>query len=237
FPYRWGHALWAYIGGRWGDLAVGRLFTRGVRIGFEGAVAEVLGTDVKTLSEDWRNAIRQTYAPVLERRLPPTSVGTRILPREQDSTDLYIAPVVSPDGSQVAFLSTRNLFTFDLYLADARTGEIRGKLLSEDSDSHFDSLRFLDSSGTWSPDGRRFAFAVLDVASRKVERRYNAAGVGGMWNPSWSPDGRSIVFSGSAGGITDLYLLDLESGRVRRLTDDLYADLQPEWSLDGKSIV
>jgi len=247
FPYRWGHALWAYIGGRWGDLAVGRLFTRGVRIGFEGAVAEVLGTDVKTLSEDWRNAIRQTYAPVLERRLPPTSVGTRILPREQDSTDLYIAPVVSPDGSQVAFLSTRNLFTFDLYLADARTGEIRSKLLSEDSDSHFDSLRFLDSSGTWSPDGRRFAFivlargdneiAVLDVGKRKVERRYNADGVGGMWNPSWSPDGRSIVFSGSAGGITDLYLLDLESGRVRRLTDDLYADLQPEWALDGKSIV
>src|SRR6185436_19485420 len=37
--------------------------------------------------------------------------------------------------------------------------------------------------------------------------------------------------------ITDLYLLDLESGRVRRLTDDLYADLQPEWALDGKSIV
>lgn len=247
FPYRWGHALWAYVGGRWGDLAVGRLFVRGVRIGFEGAVAEVLGTDLKTLSEDWRNAIRQTYAPVLERRQPPTAVGTRILPQEKDSTDLYISPVLSPDGSQVAFLSTRNLFTFDLYLADARTGEIRGKLLSEDSDPHFDSLRFLDSSGTWSPDGRRFAFvvlargdneiAVLDVASRNIERRYNAAGVGGMWNPSWSPDGRSIVFSGSAGGITDLYLLDLESGRVRRLTNDLYADLQPEWSPDGGSIV
>jgi len=248
FPYRWGHALWAYIGGRWGDLAVGRLFARGVRIGFEGAVSEVLGTDVKTLSEDWRTAIRQAYAPVLERRQPPAAVGTRILPQEKDSTDLYISPVLSPDGSQVAFLSTRNLFTFDLYLADARTGEIRSKLLSEDSDSHFDSLRFLDSSGTWSPDSRRFAFvvfargdnevAILDVGSRKIERRrYNAEGVGGMWNPAWSPDGRSIVFSGSNGGITDLYLLDLESGRVRRLTNDLYADLQPEWAPDGRSIV
>ena len=161
FPYRWGHAFWAYVGGRWGDPAVGRLFTRGVQIGFEAAVAEVLGTDLKTLSEDWRKAIRTTYAPVLERRQAPMAVGTRILPQEKDSTDLYISPVLSPDGSQVAFLSTRNLFTFDLYVADARTGEVRGKLVSEDSDPHFDSLRFLDSSGTWSPDDRRLAFVVL----------------------------------------------------------------------------
>lgn len=248
FPYRWGHAFWSYVGGRWGDLAVGRLFARGVRIGLEPALAEILGVEMKALSEDWRNAIRQTYAPVLERRQSPTAVGTRILPREDENqTDIYISPVISPDGTQVAFLSTRSLFTFDLYLADARTGEIRGKLVSEDSDPHFDSLRFLDSAGTWSPDGTKLAFvvlargdneiAVIDVRSRKIERRYNAEGVGGMWNPTWSPDGRSIVFSGSAGGITDLYLVDVESGRVRRLTDDIYADLQPEWSPDGRSLV
>lgn len=247
FPYRWGHAFWAYVGGRWGDLAVGRLFARGVRIGLEPAIAEVLGVELKTMSEEWRNAIRQTYAPVLERRQPPTAVGTRILPREEDATDIYISPVLSPDGTQVAFLSTRSLFTFDLYLADARTGEIREKLVSEDSDPHFDSLRFLDSAGTWSPDGRKLAFvvlargdneiAVIDVRSRKIERRYNAEGVGGMWNPTWSPDGRSIAFTGSAGGITDLYLVDVESGRVRRLTDDIFADLQPEWALDGRSLV
>lgn len=248
FPYRWGHAFWAYVGGRWGDAAVGRLFIRGVRIGLEPALAEVLGTDLKTLSEDWRNAIRQTYAPVLERRQPPTAVGTRILPREQDpQTDIYISPVLSPEGSQVAFLGTRNLFTFDLFVADARTGEIRSKLVSEDSDPHFDSLRFLDSAGSWSPDGSRFAFvvlargdneiAVVDVRSRDIIRRYNADGVGGMWNPSWSPDGRTIAFSGSVGGITDLFLVDVESGRVRRLTDDIFADLQPEWAPDGRSLV
>lgn len=246
FPYRWGHAFWAYVGGRWGDEAVGRLFTRGVRIGLEPAIAEVLGTDLKTLSEDWRTSIRQAYAPVLERRQPPTAVGMRILPREQEATDIYISPVLSPDGSQVAFISTRNLFTFDLYLADARTGEIRSRLVSEDADPHFESLRFLDSAGTWSPDGSKFAFvalaqgdnelSVVDVRTRNIERRYQVDGVGAMWNPSWSPDGRSIVFSGASGGITDLYLLDVASGGVRRLTDDIFADLQPEWSPDGRSI-
>ena len=38
FPYRWGHAFWAYVGGRWGDTVVGRLFARGARVGLEAAL-------------------------------------------------------------------------------------------------------------------------------------------------------------------------------------------------------
>ncbi len=154
--------------------------------------------------------------------------------------------MVSPDGTEVIFLSTRSLFTFDLYLADARTGEIKRKLLSAEADPHFDSLRFLDSAGSWSPDGQRFAFvvatrgdnalAVLDVRSRRIERTYEVGGVGAMWNPTWSPDGRTIAFSGASGGISDLFLLDVASGDVRRLTNDRFADLQPDWAPDGRSL-
>jgi hypothetical protein len=36
--------------------------------------------------------------------------------------------------------------------------------------------------------------------------------------------------------VTDLWVLDLESGVARRLTDDDWADLQPAWSPDGKNI-
>ncbi|MEA2564075.1 MAG: hypothetical protein QOH06_5579 [Acidobacteriota bacterium] len=246
FPYRWGHAFWSYVGGRWNDRTVGRLFTRGTAIGLDVALQETLGLDDKAFSDLWKASIREAYAPVLESRQTPKTLGARLLPREEESTDTYIAPVISPDGTEVIFFSTRRLFTFDLYLADARTGEIKAKLLSADADSHFDALRFLDSSGSWSPDGRRFAFAVfaggdnelaiLDVRSRNVERRYEVQGVGAIWNPAWSPDGRSIAFSGSAGGISDLYLLDVASGQTRKLTDDRFGDMQPEWSPDGRTI-
>jgi Tol biopolymer transport system component len=247
FPYRWGHAFWSYVGGRWNDRTVGRLFTRGTALGLELALQEILGLSAEDFSELWKTSIREAYAPVLEIRQTPKTLGAQLLPKEEDTTDIYIAPVISPDGSEVIFLSTRSLFTFDLYLADSRTGQIKGKLVSEDADPHFDSLRFLDSAGTWSPDGRKFAFvvlakgdnelAVLDVASRDVERRYGVGDVGSIWNPAWSPDGRTIVFSGASGGISDLYQLDVQSGEVRQLTDDRFADLQPEWAPDGRSLV
>lgn len=246
FPYRWGHALWAYIGGRWNDRTVGRIFTRGTAIGLELALEEVLGLNAEDLSELWKTSIREAYAPVLEARQTPKTLGGRLLPKEEETIDTYISPVISPDGTEVIFLATRNLFSYDMYLADARTGEIKKKLVSADADAHFDALRFLDSAGTWSPDGQRFAFvvaakgdneiAVVNVRNRDIERRYTVDDVGAIWNPSWSPDGRSIVFAGSAGGISDLYLLDVASGQVRRLTNDRYADLQPEWAPDGRSI-
>lgn len=246
FPYRWGHAFWAYVGGRWGDAAVARVFIRGTRIGVEGALQEVLGTSMEDFSEAWKASIRETYGPVIEGRVVPARVGTRILPEDLDRRDIYISPVLSPDGSTVALLSTRGLFSFDLYLADARTGEIRQKLFSADADPHFDALRFLDSAGTWSPDGRQFAFvvlskgdnqiAILDTGSGRIEQRIQPEGVEAMWNPAWSPDGRFIAFSGAKGGITDLYLHELETGRTRALTDDPFGDLQPEWSPDGRTL-
>ncbi|HYG61995.1 MAG TPA: peptidase S9, partial [Thermoanaerobaculia bacterium] len=248
FPYRWGHALWAYIGGRWGDVATTRVFTRGTQVGLEAALEEVLGISHEDLSTDWQASIRRDYGPIVEGRQAPANLGTRIIPREGPTTETEtnVGPVLSPNGQDVVFFSTRGLFSFDLYLADARTGEIRQRLVSQDTDPHFEALQFIDSAGAWSPDGRRFAFvvsargdnelAIVEVATRNIERRIPIQDVGALWNPSWSPDGRSIVVSGARGGITDLYLHDLESGTTRKLTDDLFSDLQPDWSPDGRTI-
>src|SRR5678815_485194 len=78
--------------------------------------------------------------------------------------------------------------------------------------------------------------AILDTKSTNVERRIKLPGIGAVSHVSWSPDGRNLAFSGQAGGISDLYLLDLQAGTIRQLTNDKYADIQPTWSPDGKTI-
>jgi hypothetical protein len=77
---------------------------------------------------------------------------------------------------------------------------------------------------------------IVDWNSGKIERRIALSEVTAAANPSWSPDGARLALSGRRGGISDLYLLDLETTELRQLTNDRYADLQPAWSPDGRTL-
>jgi hypothetical protein len=245
FPYRFGEAVWAYIGGRWGDARIGELYTAALRTGWENAVRNVLGISSDSLSKDWIAEVKSAYQPLLEGRTAPDSFGRRLDGARGTPGDMMVGPAASPDGRFVAFLWARE-FSIDLYIGDARTGAVVKRLVNGATDTHFDALSFMGSAGAWSPDGRKFVtvvfakgdqeLAIVDVASGDIERRIPIAGVSSIAAPAWSPDGSSIAFSGSAGGLSDLYIYDVDRNAVRRLTDDRFADLQPAWSPDGNNI-
>ena len=245
FPYRYGQALWAYIAGRWGDRAVTELYRFATRAGWDASLQRVLGLNSEQLSQQWITNIRSTYLPVIEGRQRPQDAGQRVL-YDDEIGAFNLSPVVSPDGRYVAYYTREGLFSIDLFVADARTGEVVKKLTSPNRTPHFDALSFIASAGTWSPDGQKFAFpvyaegdmelAILDVSSEDIERRIAIAGVGAIANPAWSPDGSRIAISGMSGGKSDIWLIDLGSGAATQLTNDRYADLQPAWSPDGRTV-
>jgi hypothetical protein len=246
FPYRYGEALWAYVGGRSGDKAVADTYKTATRFGFEQGIKRTLGISSDSLSKEWIAATRAAYAPVIAGRTAPAESGQPVIRVKRDG-DTNLSPVMSPDGKYVAFFSARGLFGFDLYLADAATGQSVKKLADVSTSTEYDALSFISSAGAWSPDGRKFAFivyskgdqeiAILDVASRSVERRIAVDGVGAIQNPAWSPDGGRIAFSGSVGGLSDLFVYDLNTRTAKRLTSDRYADIQPAWSPDSRTLV
>lgn len=246
FPYRYGQALWAYVGGRWGDRAVVDVYRTSLRIGFEDGIRRVLGVSTDSLSKDWIAATKRAYLPVLEGKTRPNQAGDPILQIDRKSGEMNLAPQVSPDGKLVAFFARRGLFEIELFVADAQTGRLIKKLAGPTSNAHFDAITFISSSGAWSPDNAKFAFiaqadgnheiAILDVGSGNIERRIRVPEIGAISNIAWSPDGRTIAFSGQKGGLADLFLIDVAAETVRQLTNDRYGDIQPTWSPDGKTI-
>lgn len=246
FPYRYGEALWAFIGGTWGDEKVAALFKSALELGIEQGTIRTLGMRTDTLSRRWHDAIRSTYGPFLVGRTPPRETGKSLIAPRPGRPEYFVGPAVSPDGRLVAYFHS-GLRGVELKLADAATGEDRGSLAAPGLSTKFDALSFLYSAGSWSPDGQRLAFItyndgdneidIINVGSRNIERRIKPANVGAVSTVAWSPDGTKLAFSGMAGGISDLYLFELETGLTRRLTNDLHADLQPAWSPDGSAIV
>src|SRR5262245_12576405 len=248
FPYRWGHAFWAYVGAKYGDRAVASLIRSAANPRFDlPGLMRQLGTDPDKFDQDWHDAISASTREVAAGRPSIESTPRLIVNHETGSGRYNVGPRVSPDGKRVAYFSERDLFSIDLFVADAETGKVLHKLSSSATDPHFDSLEFLDSAGAWSPDGRLLALtavrtgrpvlALLDPSSGSVKREIRLPGLDDAINPSFSPDGKSLVFSGNQGGLTDLYLVTLQTGQIDRLTHDPFADLEPTFTPDGKSIV
>ncbi len=245
-PYRYGHALWAYVAGRFGDQVIGRMLKAASRGGgVPASIGSVLNVSLEELSRDWRQALRDAYEPVL-RAAAPVEQGRLLIGKDTGGGELNVSPVLSPDGKWVAFYSERDLFSIDLFLADAETGKVRRKITRTAVDSHIDSLQFVNSAGAWSADGRTLAFGTVsrgraelslyDIGRGRVARRIPVPQIGEILGLTWSPDGRYIACTGVAGGLSALFRVDLQTGEVRRLTEEAYAVLHPAWSPDGRRI-
>jgi Tol biopolymer transport system component len=245
FPYRFGHAFWSWISERWGDEAVGAILQGTLAGGVEGAFRRVTGMPLAQLSAQWQAEMQRRFLPEIGNRVKARTVANPLITRDRDDGQLHLAPALSPDGKWIAYLSERGGYFMDAWLADARTGQVKRRLLRSSLSPDYESLRYLSASGAWSADSRFLAYAVkrgprddiviLDVERNKVVQRLEVD-LNGITNPTWSPDGRRVAFTGYDGGLSDLFVIDRETGELTRLTSDRYADLQPAWSPDGRRL-
>ncbi|MFH1570890.1 MAG: BamA/TamA family outer membrane protein [Gemmatimonadota bacterium] len=162
-------------------------------------------------------------------------------PRYESLHPLGASLDVSADGRWLAF-AAKSRGRDRLYLWDLEKGRLDQKL-------SFEAVVSI-TSPTWSPDGRRLAFAgarpdgeadlyCVDVASGQLQAL--TADLYDDRDPDWGPEGSGLVFSsdrwaGGRKGEYNLFHLDPDNGRIRPLTQGPHSDLQPAWSPDGEWI-
>lgn len=142
------------------------------------------------------------------------------------------APVWSPDGSRIAFLSDRD-GTTQIHVLFVATGELSQL-------THIDKT---PASLTWSPDGRQLAFTMavpdddplLPVQLPKRPRGAEwAKGATIVDRLAWARDGEGPVEP----GYTHVFTLDATAGGTpRQVTGGKFNHNNPEWSADGKAIL
>jgi TolB protein len=159
-----------------------------------------------------------------------------------DGTDIKVliphaafeeSPRWSPDGSRLAWVSTRD-GNQEVYVASADGKDLK-RLTNEIAP---------DNNPSWSPDSKHIAFTsarsgnleihIMDPAGGNVRRLTNHPSID-CW-PAWSPDGKRIAFTSNREGNYDIYLINIDGSGLRNLTRNPAQDNFATWSPDGKRI-
>lgn len=93
-----------------------------------------------------------------------------------------------------------------------------------------------------SPDGSKAAYAALgdlwmvDLTTPGADPVNVTHDAFIDLSPSWSPDGKTIAFSTDRGGVTNIWLFDVEADTFTQLTENSKPANAPIWSPDGTRI-
>jgi TolB protein len=117
----------------------------------------------------------------------------------------------------------------------------------QDGENEFKIMESKDPimSPAWSPDSRQLAYVSFEgsrssifIQNLRSGNRFqvsNKPGINGA--PAFSPDGRKLVITlGGVEGNPDIYVLDITSRQVKRLTTHRAIDTEGTWSPDGRHI-
>ncbi|MFI5132089.1 MAG: TolB family protein [Chitinophagales bacterium] len=143
----------------------------------------------------------------------------------------------------------------NLICNDKTAGIHHNQIMEMNADGTHRFILFGDSiksalAPVWSPQGDKIAFgfgrffqslqgpAIGDIAiinSDGTHLEVLTDGKGNYGFPSWSPDGKKIVYRGTTDGVTGLYIIELGTKKITRLTTNSH-DNFPGWSPNGDLI-
>jgi len=193
-----------------------------------------MGSDGSGL-ERLTNGIGTLYAPELSpdgEKIVFTNHGNGLWVMKPDGKNPHpityrddIDPTWSPDGSMIAFASSR-LGARQLFIMNADGSNV----------TQVTDLKEMGGRSAWSPDGTRLAFYrgpagdhdiyVINTDRTGLERLTDG---GDNLGPSWSPDGNWITFTSFRDGNNEIYVMHPDGTRLTRLTNTSISDWQPRW--------
>lgn len=237
-----GQSVWNFIAEKYGKSSVGNIlnYTRITR-NEEKSVLITLGVSFKQLMSEWYK-----YYADMESRVSQSYVFPHVdkyLTGHQNKTTAYTTIKISPDGENLAY-AENDRGRYIVKVRSIRTGREKtivsggSKVINQRVDYRQPLISWADANtlGVIGVKNGQYVFWLYDLQSRsRVPRELDK--FSNIRSLNFSDNGRLVILSADFEGRNDLFLLSTRKDKVRRLTNDLYDDLDPNFIPGSNRIV
>ena len=237
-----GQSIWNFIVEKYGKSSVNNIlnYTRIIR-NEEKSVMITLGIPFKQLMVEWKNYYSTMEQSVARSYVSPSD-SSRFSPSHR-KTVIFTTVKISPDGKKIAY-AENDRGKFRVIVKSLENGKesviLNGgnKVIKQDVDFRVPLLSWADANtlGVIGTKNGQYVFWLYDLLTKsKLPRELDS--FSNIRNFDFSGNGRLAVLSADFEGQNDLFLISSRRDRTRRLTNDLYDDLDPSFIPNSNTIV
>ena len=243
--YKEGQKILEYVAERYGQEKILLLMENFWKASsFSDVMKVTIGRTYKEFDEEWLYHLKKRYYPIMGENDLPSGVTKNIVDIGFNAKPVFY----KHNGKrQVYFIGNHTGYT-NIYRVDLDQEKPEPEVLIEgEKTDEFEAFHLFQSKLDISKDGmlafvtksgETDALHIYDIKNDQLHDTFRFRSLVVLGSPSWSPDGKRIVFSSvDLGGSNDLYILELSTRSLTRLTNDIYEDRDPAWSPDGKTII
>ncbi len=254
--YNLGHSAFEFIEARYGKEGI-RQFLYTLRKNVVGGSAESIYQQAFRMRPDefddaFEKWLKERFKPFRDKQRP-SDYGRDLSPDpERGPYTQVIGFAPSPSGDMVAALTgNRSEGELDLVLLSTKDRTVLKNLTSGYSEE-FEGIsinfnaREIGHSIAFDPKGDTIAFLartgkrrslfLVSVLNGKVLKRVGLD-LDEATAPCFLADGRHVLLSALKDGVSDIFSIDVETGEEKNLTQDSFADADPQVSPDGKTVI
>lgn len=236
-----GQSIWNFIAEKYGKSSVANIlnYTRVTR-NEEKSVSITLGISFRQLMSEWYRFYGEMQKTTTQSYIYPAD---SLLLNQGNKTTQFTTLKISPDGEYLAYAENdRGHYT--IKVRSIRTGKERiilsggSKVIKQRVDYKLPLISWADQNtlGVIAVRNGEYIFWLYDLATRtKIPRQLER--FSNISSMEFSSNGRLVVLSADFEGKSDLFLLSSRRDRVRRLTNDIYDDLDPSFIPNTNKIV
>ncbi len=214
---------------------------------FTKVIEHTIGKSIEDIDREWLYYLKKKYYPLMENRMPLENASKKITEEGFNFSPVYYE---NEDKSYIYFVANRNGYSslYKLELDENLTAVDDPELvLQGERSEELEAFHLFQSSIDVSKDGlltfvtkkgATDAVHLFSISRNEIIKTFQFDHLINITSPKFSPGRDKIVFHAvDQKGYSDIFLLDIESGSLTRLTNDYYDDKDPAFGLDKNQIL